>query len=221
MDLSLVLTIISTIFAIISLPASIDYYPRKFPIIKKFWYVLSNKTYAVQINSIKKYESFQYDLKHIKKAIHSKNFSVDKINIPNRNSMIIHIKHMQSNYKILFTEDYDKINETGTMEVRIILEGTVRFNYRSSNGNIEYLNTLSDLFSTIENVFDIRPTFTLFILSAYTSEINIKPLSTNIEIEKYKNCNIEIDKATKYIKISSDSINNIFPCLNSNIQKII
>ena len=66
----MIFEVISFIIAVIGIPASIDYYPRKFPIIKKCWYLIRNNYYTVKITGTKKYIPFKYDLKTIKNVTH-------------------------------------------------------------------------------------------------------------------------------------------------------
>ena len=101
--MDMIFEVISFIIAVIGIPASIDYYPRKFPIIKKGWYLITNNHYNVKIIGTKEYISFEYDLKTIKKVIHEK-YSVYKINLLNKNSINVYLKNMK-NFRDFLSEN--------------------------------------------------------------------------------------------------------------------
>lgn len=219
MDINFLLTVISLIFAAISLPASIDYYPRKFPIIKKVWHLIINDTYSAKIKGIKKYNAFNYDLKSLKMKIH-KRYQVNEIKTPKKNNIIVSIKNMQATYKISFLPNYDNERKLQEIEVKITLEGIVKFNYRANN-NLKYLNTIDEMFTIIEEENEWIPIFKWFSLDAYTTELKNKPFKNDVELMKCEDTKIEIDKSNKYMRINSNSINNLITCLDSNIKKII
>lgn len=219
MDINFLLTVISLIFAAISLPASIDYYPRKFPIIKKTWHIIINDAYNTKIKGIKKYKAFNYDLKSLKIKLHNR-YDIHEIKTPKKNAIIVSIKNMQTPFKILFLPNYDNEGKLQEIKVKITLEGIVKFNYRTNN-NLKYLNTIDEIFTIIEEENEWIPTFKLFSLDAYTTEIKNKPFKNDVELMKCEDTKIEIDKSNKYMRINSNSINNIINCLDSNIKKII
>ena len=216
--MDMIFEVISFIIAVIGIPASIDYYPRKFPIIKKGWYLITNNHYNVKIIGTKEYISFEYDLKTIKKVIHEK-YSVYKINLLNKNSINVYLKNMPAPYKILFTPSYNETNKLYLIKVTISLEGDVKCSYRDKNN--KYLNIESELFTIIEETYEITPSFKWFSLVAYTEDVTDKPLKKEMKLLTCEDTKIQIDKTSKYMKINSDSINNIIACLNSNIIQII
>lgn len=218
MDFNMMFEVISFIIAVIGIPASIDYYPRKFPIIKKGWYLITNNQYTVKITGAKEYNPFEYDLKAIKNEIHEK-YPVYKINISKKNSMNIYLKNMSAPYKILFTEYYNELDNLNHLKVTISLEGNVKCSYRDKNN--KYLNIESELFTIIEETYELTPSFKWFSLVAYTKDVTDKPFKNEIKLVNCEDTKIQIDKTNKYMKINSDSINNIISCLNSNITQII
>lgn len=216
MDLIYTLGIIATIITIFSAPTLIAWYTDRLPNIRKSLYVLFNKSFTVKIKGVKKYNSFNYDLKLIKRKIHEK-YSINKINITKKNSMNIFMKNMQAPYKILFLSNYNQFEELTT--VTITLEGEVKFSYNENQN--KYLNIVDELFTLIEEEFECKTSFKWFSLEAYAKELEDKPFKNNYETLNCEDTNIEIDKTNSYMKINSDSINNIINCLNSNIKKII
>ena len=210
------LAIVSAIITIISAPSLIAYYTNRFPSIRKILYVLFNKSFNVKIKGVKEYYPFNYDLKLIKKSIHRK-YPVKEINIPKKNSMIILMKNMQAPYKILFMSEYKQSKKL--IKVKITLEGEVKFSYRLNEN--KYINVVDELFSLIEEEYLCKNTFKWFSLEAYTKKLKEKPLKNTFETINCENLSIEIDKINKYMKINSNSINNILKCLDSNIKKII
>lgn len=216
--MDLIFEIISFIIAVIGIPASIDYYPRKFPIIKKVWYIITNNQYNVKITGAKEYAPFEFDLKTIKNVIHEK-YPVYKINLSKKNSMNVYLKNMPAPYKILFTSSYNGTNKLNLIKVAISLEGDVKCSYRDKNNKL--LNIESELFTIIEETYEITPSFKWFSLVAYTEEVTEKPFKNEIKLVKCEDTKVQIDKTSKYMKINSNSINNIITCLNRNITQII
>lgn len=210
------LELIATIITILSAPTLIAWYTDKLPSIRKLLYIFFNKSFNVKIKGVKKYDSFDYDLNIIKKKIHGK-YSLNKINIPKKNSMSILMKNMQAPYKILFLSDFNQSKELIT--VVITLEGEVKFSYNKNQN--KYLNLVDELFTLIEEEFDCKISFKWFSLEAYTRKLEDKPFKNDFETLDCEDTSIEIDKTKNYMKINSDSINNILTCLNSNIKKII
>lgn len=216
MDWVDILAIVSALITIVSVPSLIAYYTDRLPGIRKILYVLFNKSFNVKIKGVKEYHSFNYDLKLIKKIIHRK-YPIKEINIPKKNSMIILMKNMQAPYKILFLSEYNQSKEL--TKVKITLEGEVKFSYRLNEN--KYINVVDELFSLIEEEYLCKNTFKWFSFEVYTKKLEEKPLKNTFEIINCENLNIEIDKINKYMKINSNSINNVMTCLNSNIKKII
>lgn len=216
MDWITTLGIISAIITIISVPNLIAWYTDGLPIIRKLLYKFFNKSFNVKIKGVKKYNSFNYDLNIIKRKIHKK-YPINKINTPKKNSMNISIKNMQAPYKILFLSDNTQYKELTT--ITITLEGEVKFSFKENQN--KYLNIIDELFTLIEEEFDCKTSFKWFSLEAYTRKLTEKPFKTTFETIDCEDTNIEIDKTNNYMKINSDSINNIITCLNSNIKKII
>lgn len=216
MDLIATIGIIGAIITILSIPSLIAWYTDRFPFIRKILFLLFNKPFNVKIKGVKEYPSFNYDLKLIKRKIYEK-YQINKINIPKKNSMIILMKNMQAPYKILFLPNSHKSEET--TKVIITLEGEVKFSYNSNQN--KYLNIVDELFTLIEEEYVTKTTFKWFSLEAYTRKLEDKPLQNFFETINCEDTTIEMDKVNKYMKINSDSINNITNCLNSKIEKII
>lgn len=218
MDLLTIIGLIGSLSGIFGVLPAVAYFTEKLPSIKKILYKIFNKTYFAKINASKEYTLEKYNLKPIKMKIHEK-YDINKINLPKKNSMIISIKNMQSPYKILFLRDLN--DSTNIMKVNINLEGEVKFTYRNSDNNKEYLNIVDELFTIIEEEFKVTPEFKWYSLNIHTEKLKNKPFKDSFEIINCKDTKIEIDKTTKFMKINSDSINNLIYCLNSNIKKII
>ena len=127
------------------------------------------------------------------------------------------MKNMQAPYKILFMSEYKQSKKL--IKVKITLEGEVKFSYRLNEN--KYINVVDELFSLIEEEYLCKNTFKWFSLEAYTKKLKEKPLKNTFETINCENLSIEIDKINKYMKINSNSINNILKCLDSNIKKII
>ena len=220
MDLiTTILTIIgigSGIITLFSAPNILAYYTEKVPFIKKLLYKIFNKSLNVKIKGVKKYSSLDYNLKLIERKIYEK-YSINKIEIQKKNSMIILMKHMQAPYKILFLSDFSQSEEL--TKVIITLEGETKFSFNSNK--YKYLNIVDELFILIEEEYIHQTTFNWFSLEVYSKDLEDKPLKNSFETIDCEDTTIEIDKTNKYIKINSDSINNIINCLNSNIEKII
>ena len=218
MDWITTLGIFGSIVGIISFIFLIYDYLHNWTYLKKKLFKIFNKTYNVEIMSVKKYKLFHYDLKLIKHEIHKK-YTNTEIIIPKKNSIEVLIKNMQTPYKISFLPDYDHSEEL--LKVKIISRGAIKFHYKENNKNNKNLITIDELFTLIEEQYQIIPQYKWFSLNAHTTELNDKPLKNNFEIINCEDTKIEIDKTNKYLKINSKSINNIVDCLNSNIEKII
>ena len=217
MDLTTIITIISIIVTIIAILIEII---KKIRLshVKKIWFEIFNRQYYVKIKGVKEYDLFSHDLKLIKRIILEK-YPKTEIRTPKKNSMIVTIKEMQAPYKISFMPNYKSTGET--LKIKITLEGTIKFSYRNTKSNKKNLNILDNLFTIIEEQHQIVPKFKWFSLEAYANELNDKPFKNDFKRISCEDTNIEIDKTNNFMKINSESINNIIDCLNSNIESII
>ena len=215
MDWGMKLTIVGVIISAIGIPSAIAWYTNYLPQIKIIVYILLHKTFKIRIKGIKEYRLECYDIKDIENQIRKKFRKVNKISGGN-NYIIVLIEDMSAPYKILILdESYDVENK---YNIRISLEGAIDISYYMSEDNFKYLDVLDKLFELIEERYSLRSCYKLFTLEAIVNE---KFLSKDIKLNECEDTNVEIDSNNKFLRINSNSINNIYKCLKKNIKYII